>query len=297
LVQQYLKISFQDAVKYLVGDADVELDPVEQERRRKKRAATKKSNDEFAERARKFARREAAEWWAKSLPAEGTLVEGYFALRSIRLSKIPAAIRFLPDHPYTKTIARKKHVLHRGPCMIARIFNRDGEGVAVHQTWIDLDRPSGKALIMHDGKQLPSKMVRGSKKGGVIPLSKPRDADTLVTAEGLENTLTALAADVVKGAAYQCAVDLGNIAGKMAPKVDGGYSGQPLLSDRDAFIPHAWVARYVLIQDGDSDPDFTRASLLSGIRRAKAVRPQLRAYIVHAGEGIDLNDVAMGAGQ
>ncbi len=60
-------------------------------------------------------------------------------------------------------------------------------------------------------------------------------------------------------------------------------------------MPPAWIKRLVFVQDGDSDPKLTRAKLLSGLRRAMALRPGLTAAIVHPGEGIDMNDLLMGA--
>ena len=49
------------------------------------------------------------------------------------------------------------------------------------------------------------------------------------------------------------------------------------------------------MQDGDSEPRLTRAKLVAGLRRAMLLRPGLKAQIVHAGAGVDLNDVLMGA--
>ncbi len=67
------------------------------------------------------------------------------------------------------------------------------------------------------------------------------------------------------------------------------------MSDPRAFVPPAWVRDLILIQDGDSDPQTTRAQLLAGARRAMAARPDLRARICAAPRGRDLNDLLMQA--
>ena len=72
------------------------------------------------------------------------------------------------------------------------------------------------------------------------------------------------------------------------------YAGVPDLADDEAFVPPPWVRRLIFIQDGDSEPKATRAKLLAGLRRAIHHQPKLEAQIVHAGEGVDLNDVLRG---
>jgi hypothetical protein len=134
-------------------------------------------------------------------------------------------------------------------------------------------------------------MVRGSKKGGAIRLHTPLDSDTLIMGEGIETTLTALAASPVEGAAYWAGVDLGNMSGRMRKVQGSRHSGVPDMADADAFVPPPWVRRLIFIQDGDSDPKATRAKLESGLRRAMARVVGLKGQIVHAGAGVDLNDV------
>jgi hypothetical protein len=66
------------------------------------------------------------------------------------------------------------------------------------------------------------------------------------------------------------------------------------MDDSEAWLPPVWVKTLIFVQDGDSDPKLTRSKLLAGLRRAKIKRPGLRGYIVHAGDGRDLNDILMG---
>ena len=145
---------------------------------------------------------------------------------------------------------------------------------------------------------MPAKLVRGSKKGNAIRLYTPERFDTLVMGEGIETTLTAAAGwrealDPVR-TAYWAGVDLGNMSGRM--KDARRKTGIPDMGDDQAFVPPPWVKRLIYIMDGDSDPKTTRAKLECGLRRAMAKVAGLTGQIVHAGEGVDLNDVLVGAG-
>jgi hypothetical protein len=98
--------------------------------------------------------------------------------------------------------------------------------------------------------------------------------------------------------AYWAGVDLGNLSGHQRPSGSAKrWSGLPDMSDRAAFVPPPWVRELVLIQDGDSHAASTRSKLESCARRAMAVIPGLKARIVHAGQGRDLNDILMGEGE
>ncbi|MEL6953687.1 MAG: hypothetical protein AAFN09_12000 [Pseudomonadota bacterium] len=69
------------------------------------------------------------------------------------------------------------------------------------------------------------------------------------------------------------------------------WSGEPDLSDAQAFIPPPWVRRLFLIQDGDSNPTMTQAKLQACALRAQAARPGLACYVIEAAPGCDLNDM------
>jgi hypothetical protein len=297
LVREVLSLGYADALGWLCGDMPAEIDPAEMERRRKKAKASQKRQDEYAEKARKRARRDARDIWRRSVPALGTDVVGYLERRGITkslLGDLPPVLRFLPDHPYVKRIGGQTVTAHRGPAMIAIIQRADGRGSAVHQTWLDLDQIKGKAEIVHKGDRLDAKLVRGSKKGGAIRLLTPTDPQTLIMGEGIETTLSALVAAPVPRAAYWAGVDLGNMSGRMR-RIEGvKHSGIPDMTDSEAFVPPPWVKRLIFIMDGDSAPKMTRAKLESGLKRAMACRPGLVGQIVQAGKGVDLNDVLMG---
>ena len=300
LVEFVLGADFKAALAWLVGERDLALDPAEAERRRRQAEARKRRQDEYARRKREGARAEARRIWQEARPATGTLVHDYLERRGITrvlLPQLPVSVRFHPALPYMVADGKVWRELHRGPAMVAAIQAPDKKLIGVHRTWIDLARPKGKTVLEYNGEVMPAKKVHGSKKGGAIRLHTPPGATMMVMGEGIETTLTAMVADAYPNAAYWCGVDLGNMAGRRKLGRGLKYAGLPDMSDEEAWVPPPWVKRLIFIQDGDSDPRLTRAKLESGLRRAMALRPGLRGQIVHAGEGRDLNDVLMEAGQ
>jgi hypothetical protein len=305
LIRHVLGCSFKDALDWLMG-AEVRLDPAEAERREKDAARKAEERAAAEARARARAISQARDIWHETRPAKGTAVGDYLRLRGLPerfAAAPPIALRFHPDLPYMVPApdGRTWTELHRGPAMVAGCLAPDGRLTAVHRTWIDLNAPNGKARLLHQGEAMPAKKVWGSKKGTAIRLSHPGAAgfDTLVMGEGIETTLTAMAADAYPGAAYWAGVDLGNMSGQRVIRGDGmKYAGIPDLEDAEAFLPPPCVTWLIFVQDGDSEPRLTRAKLVAGLRRARANCPGLeRISIVHAGEGRDLNDIVMEGGR
>lgn len=297
LVRQVLNLGFAEALTWACGEAPASIDPAEVARRRALAEAAEQRQRAAQNRYREQSLRDAREIWARSRPGSQGVVRAYLMARGFTpdmLPELPDALRFLVDHPYVKKIGHELVTVHRGPCMIAGVLDAGGALTAVHQTWVDPEPPHGKARITWQGEPMPAKMVRGSKKGAAIRLCTPDGADTLVMGEGIETTLTAMAAAAVPGAAYWAGVDLGNMAGRALRGEGMRYAGLPDLTDTEAFVPPRWVRRLIFIQDGDSDPRATRHKLECGLRRAMALRPGLRGQIVHPGEGVDLNDVLTG---
>ncbi len=294
LVRHVMGCAFGPAVDWLLGDTDLGISEAEQQRRieRARRAEEKRARGAARYRARSI--RDAQAIWARSRDGSLGVVRAYLRARGIdseMLPQVPRALRFIADHAYVKRVGCELVTMHRGPAMIAAVQAPNGEVTAVHQTWVDAAPPHGKAQVMFQGEPQPAKLVRGSKKGGAIRLYTPEGVGTMVMGEGIETTLSALAARAVPDAAYWAGVDLGNMAGRMARVAGRRWSGQPDLSDEEAFVPPPWVRRLIYIMDGDSDPAMTRAKLETGLRRAMAARPGLVGQIVKAGRGVDLNDV------
>jgi ribosomal protein L37AE/L43A len=293
LVQHVLGCNFVKALDFLVGSADVAPDPAVVAKRKAKAEAADKKRREVEAAMRARAIRDAREIWHAAQPGQGSPAEAYLAGRGIRFAVWPPALRFLPDHPYMKAAARGRAIqCHRGPCMIAAIQDAAGQVRAVHQTWIDPARPGEKARIIGaDGKALPSKLVRGSKKGGAIRLSPWNNTGRMVMGEGIETTASAMMMRIWPGAIFWAGVDLGNMSGRQLKEPGKRHSGKPDMEDLEAFVPPEGIARYLSLQDGDSAEKATRAKLEAGAIRARLTRPGLVAEILRADAGKDFNDM------
>ncbi|AGT09701.1 DUF7146 domain-containing protein [Paracoccus aminophilus] len=306
LVQLALGVDFRAALDWLCGPAQG-LSDAEREDRRRKAEAARERQASIGAREREKTIKAARDIWFASKDAEGSLVRDYLCRRGIPaalLSSIPQTVRFQPDAKYVHPIPGERskwQTLHVGPAMICAVVDAGNRVTAVHRTWIDLDQAKGKLILSNPAKPeetLPSKKVLGSKKGGAIRLTGQRNATTMIMAEGVETTLSALIAErQPRQAAYWCGVDLGNMSGLRERGPGKKYAGLPDMTDSDAFAPPSWVKRLVFVQDGDSDPRLTRAQLEAGLRRAMIKNPGLKGQIVHAGAGRDLNDILMGQHQ
>ena len=293
-------LEFKAALDWLCGPLQGISE--EERRAREKRAEQNRLvNEARAARERQEAIDAAREIWAAAEPAEGTAVRDYLIRRGIPLDLLPVlpkCLRFAASLPYTVKAEKGWDVIHRGPAMLAAVQAPHGRLSAVHRTWIDLDRPNGKAAIADPktGEALPAKKVIGSKKGGAIRLSgNAHQAPVMVMGEGIETTLSAMISGVDAGAMFWAGVDLGNMAGRRVTRGEGmKYAGRPDLEDDEAFVPPPGVQRLVYVMDGDSEPRLTRAKLEAGLRRAMVKRPGLRGQIAAAPQGLDLNDVLVG---
>lgn len=304
LVQLVLGCDFPAALSWVAGERPVEIDPEELRRRRERAAAQAEKQAARAERERQRSIAAARTIWCEGLSAEDSPVRGYMELRGISralLPELPRALRFHPALPYMVPGDRAGEwvEVHRGPAMLAAVMSPRDAVAGVHRTWIDLDRPKGKARITHKGEDLAAKKTLGSIKGGAIRLQLRPPARLMVMGEGIETTLTACVADDRPHTAFWAGVSLGNMAGRRILRGTGmKYAGVPDLTDETAFIPPPWVEHLVFIQDGDSEPRATRAQLVAGLRRARAMVPGVaRISIVHAGEGRDLNDILIDEGE
>jgi hypothetical protein len=298
LVREVTQCSFNEALTFLCGELQLDIDPQEAERRKRVAEEKTRREQQRANRWRQERINDARLIMSRAIDGSRGVVGAYLRARGLSLDEVPGPLKFLLDHPYVKKIGGEYVVLHRGPCMIAPIIDwQTGLVMAVHQTWVDINPPHGKAQIVYQGEEYPSKLVCGSKQGNSIPLITPEGADTLVASEGIENTLAAYLGRTpdLEGAAFWAGVDLGNMSGKML-KVDGQkWSGLPDMNpDHPAFCPPPWVKRLIYVEDGDSNPKKTRAQMLCGLRRAQALRPGLRAELVPGIRGFDMTDVLNG---
>jgi hypothetical protein len=274
-------------------------------------AAAEKTNADFRERERK---RLYDGYWKPIKPWRGTIVQRYFERRGL-LVPDNARIGYLPDCPMHADGGERAIVVHTGPAMLCPILRPDashesGERFSgLHFTWLDLNQPKGKAVIVHPdtGEVLPSKKSRGTKQGGYIDLGGCawREAETVVSGEGNENTLAGYtilmrAGRDVARTNFRCAIDLGNLAGKARDrlphpklKTDSGRVRKvpgvvPDLESPAMPLPPR-AHRVVWMCDGDSDPFITKCAMQRGVARRE--RDDLKQVLMWPGVGADWNDV------
>ncbi len=293
-------IDFPAALTWLCGEVDG-ISADERKARIDKARAAEAAAKKTAEKYRADVIRQARQIWEQGKNPTGTDVQAYLARRSIDIAALGgfrSCIRFHPDLPYAHHLEGEWRTVHRGPAMLAAIQGPDGKFSGLHRTWLDLTQPKGKGLVRHPvtGEALDVKKGLGSKKGGAIRLTGGLQSETMVCAEGLETTWSAMMGGVYPGAAFWCLIDLGNMSGRRQSGPQLKYAGLPDLDDDEAFLPPPWVRRLIFVMDGDSEPRDTRAKLEAGLRRAMALRPGLRGQIAAAPNGFDLNDVLMGVG-
>jgi len=279
LVRHVHSIGFAAAVEMLTGDIQA--------------GRAKPASPEQDNAYRQKARRNAYGLWRQALPA-GRLVDTYFEIRGLRGAALPRDVREVETLAYWHRVGDDNRVLHTGPAMVAAITGPDGHFIGLHRTWLDFDRPKGKALILdpETGEALDVKKVMGSQRGGKIVL-RNAGGQALDLGEGIE---TAIAFDLMHGDRTRtlwCGVNLDNIAGKAAEQIPHPTRklttklGQvrtaripgptPDFSDTGCLIVPDHFRDVRLIGDGDSDAFATTAAMSRAERRmgmpGRAVAP------------------------
>ncbi|MDN3713422.1 hypothetical protein QWZ10_19845 [Paracoccus cavernae] len=192
LVQLTLGMDFRAALEWLCGPAQG-LSDAEREDRQRKAAAAREKQERIGAREREKTIKAARDIWFASKDAEGSPVRDYLARRGLAaelLQDLPNAMRFDPAAKYVHPVKGERgkwQTLHVGPAMICAVVDAANRVTAIHRTWIDLDQPKGKLLLRDPDDAevfLPSRKVLGSKKGAVIRLTTPKDATTMIMAEG-----------------------------------------------------------------------------------------------------------------
>lgn len=181
--------------------------------------------------------------------------------------------------------------IHCGPAMIAPFVDAAGIVIGCHITWIDLGRePKLRPhLLDEEGEPLPTKKMRGTKKGGLIPLYGDRSLVRWLGGEGIENTLAVARAEGFRADTfYFAAGDLGNLSGPAdqrsrfkhpeLTKADKAGRERPVMiagPDPDearldqGFPVDRHVEECVLVADADSEPLFTAAAMARARRRVE----------------------------
>ena len=154
--------------------------------------------------------------WAMCRPIEGTLAERYLRSRHLAYTRFPA-LRFHPALYYRD--GDRTETFRELPALVAQVTNHQGDFVGVHRTYLAPDG-RGKGQVAAPRKSL------GSIAGAAVWLGLRQS--TIVVCEGLETTLSFLAARPRLGAA--AALSAAGLA---------------------AFVPPAGVTRLVIAPDND----------------------------------------------
>ena len=301
---------FVEACEWLTGrpppgrEATVLTEEEKAARQRQKDAREAKRKAEeaataAADQKRALTDREKCErMFAKAAPFRGSPAEVYLRGRGIEIpGNFAFDLRFTSSLPYKgleHPADETERVLGHFPAMLGAI-RRGGDLIGLHRTYLDPE--TSEKLIPPGVPGGKAKKFYGRHMGGLIWLTAI--AAHLVIAEGIETTLSAYLMGIGgDGAAYAAGASLGNIAGSATgsvphpnPSAENPHAtirnGEP--DDDAGIVLPDEVREITLIGDGDSDPAFTVASLLTGARRiARAGRD---VFVVMAPRGQDLNDL------
>lgn len=320
LVQRVEGLGFTAAVAHLGGAH--EPDPAVAAAHAKAASLKKLKQESDAKYFRERERDALYDVWRHAVPAPGTPVEAYLALR--RLALPPGVrLRYIErlDYYHGQELGsggkKLPRIVHAGPAMVAPIVAPDGKFRGLHYTWLDLAAPNGKALIKDPdtGEQLPAKKVRGSKVGGHIELARITDPHTLFVGEGIETVLAVWQAltrlgRTLPGWGFWSAVDLGNLAGRSAETVkhptalDAGGRGRKLPGPvpdlaSDAIALPASAGMVVLLGDADSDAFATDCAMARACARhaeqGRELDPMRQVRVAWPPASLDFNDMLTGA--
>lgn len=209
-------------------------------------------------------------------------------------------------------------LLHTGPAMVASFIDAAGIAIGCHITWIDLDSAPKFRPELFDpatGELLPSKKMRGTKKGGLIPLAGDLSARRWVGGEGIENGLAFGRWEGFRpDTFYFAAGDLGNLSGPAEPssrfahptltKPDRNLVERSVMVagpipkvDQDAddamfVLDH--VDELLLLADGDSERVMTASAMARA--RARHARPGRLIPILWPRDKHDFSSMAAMAG-
>ncbi|MCB8835955.1 hypothetical protein [Aurantimonas sp. VKM B-3413] len=301
---------------------------------RREAAATRAAREtrtqaDFRERER---RKAAGKW----LQADGKelLAYGYLEARlglGRRVLPVLPALRVIAAEPYWHGTGEdgRAVAIHEGAAMVLPFVDSGGTVIGCHLTWLDPSGPKGRPTLCDPatGERLPTKKMRGSKKGGLLPLVGfglhadgrilPDPARTrLVLGEGIENVLAIGVAEGFRAdTLYAAAGDLGNLAGpadgrsafshpeltkvgkdgKARPLRVAGPVPKPDQDAGDAVQAPAGLTEILLVADGDSERYATAAAMLRAEARLSAGGRAVT--IAWPPKGMDFAELLSGAGE
>jgi putative DNA primase/helicase len=193
---------------------------------------------------------------ARTLPLGGTPGETYLGSRGLRLPET-ADLLFHPDLTYWDT--RTGY-----PALIAIVRDASGEQIAIHRTYLAVDR-SIKAAVPKP------RMMLGSVAGGAVRLGQPSGNGAIGLAEGIETALSVMQA--CPALPVWAALSSGNLEQVVLPPE---------------------ITRLVLLADHDGEGVGLKAAERAAARFHAEGR---RVWIAHPpGAGDDFNDLLLKQG-
>lgn len=234
-----------------------------------------------------------------------------------------------------------------GPALVLPFVDGGGELIGIHQTWIDLDNgpkfrpalyslsktgadagredragpptahwPSPADLKAGFYEPLATKKMRGSKKGGLLPLAGDMSAARWVVGEGVENVIAWFGAelnedqDLALSTFYAAAGDIGNLAGPAArtgrfahpteTKINANAAARPVMVPSpepdperlaEGFPLGGHVRELLFLGDGDSEPVWTASHMARAEARARAIAPGIEVATAWPPRGRDWAEV------
>lgn len=213
-------------------------------------------------------------------------------------------VRNAPDQTYWhgRDETGRAADIHAGPAMIGAFVDAARDVIGCHITWIDLARPPKfrPVLDLDDkGKPIPTKKMRGSKKGGLIPVAGKWRSLRWVVGEGIETVAFVALVEAFRDDTFYCAAgDIGNLAGSATSK---GRTRHPTLKktdkrgrERAVMVPSpfpdperldggfpvaAHVRECVLLAENDSDRLTVAARMACGAARIRMIVPACKVPI------------------
>jgi hypothetical protein len=267
------------------------------EQRRKEEAAAQAR----ADRERQDTQESVERLWQAALPITGTPAAAYLEARGLTPpARLTQDLKFVPDlgyHGFANAEADRTSPLGSYPAMLAAIRAVDGTIIGLHRTYLDPSRPR-KLTPPGDRSRNAAKKVMGEQRGGMICLGEI--GQTLAIGEGIETVLSWYVLGLVDfDVSLATSISIGNLSGGAAGSVPHPKKKRPDSSplpipngvpdfDKPGLILPAQVRRVILIGDGDSDPETTRARLLVAARRFHQQGREVSVSM--ASEGRDFND-------
>jgi hypothetical protein len=255
-------------------------------------------------------------------------------------------IRFLPRATYWhgEDFGGRPLALYEGPALVMPIVGPDAKLTGSQTIWIDLNvkekrrpvlwgltkegRLAGFAELDRGGADQPprdewviakyfekisSKKMRGSLKGGLMPVAGNPGAARWVCGEGVEQAIAIAGPEGFRDDTFYCAAgSIGNMAGPADPKSAFNHPDIKMTDTRgrsrfvrvqgpvpkpdsegDAMWIGEHVSELVLIADGDSELVATAAAMARAVARAHPTERQVDVWWPPA--GMDFSDAMANA--